>query len=124
MEEDGENAGVALIADDTVQDNADDKGRDMTHVPPATHHVEADVDPPMTVTEQEAVENESALEQAQESTAQNGSPEEEVQQQEMIAETPSETPPDTRRSARVVAGVRKPTRFCQEGIERAWQRRI
>ena len=108
-EEDGENAGVALIA---VQDNADDKGRDTTHVPPATHHVEADVDPPMTATEQEAVENESALEQAQESTAQNGSPEEEVQPQEMVAETPSEPPPDTRRSARVVAGVRKPTRFC------------
>ena len=60
QEEDGENAGAAIIADDTVRDSAEDKEQDTTHVSPATHHVEDDTDLPMTATEQEAVENESA----------------------------------------------------------------
>jgi hypothetical protein len=118
-EEDGENAGAALFADDTVQntvqDTTQDTVHDETHVPPTTHHVEADTDLPMTTAEQEAVENESVHEEVQETIAQHDSPEEGQPANDDVAqleETPSEARPERRTSARIVAGVRKPTRFC------------
>ena len=122
VSEDGENASATIIADDTVhntvQDAKQDTGHDETHVPPATHHVEADTDLPMSTAEQEAVEHESVYEEVQENMMQHDSPEEgqpadDDMMQREIGEEPSETTrPERRTSARIVAGVRKPTRYC------------
>jgi hypothetical protein len=127
MEEDGDNAGATLLAEDTVQDTTvqdttQDAGQDETHVPPATHHVEADTDLPLTTTEQEAIKNEaegeSVNDEVQENVVQQASPEMEQPIEDDVAEqerTPSDgptSPPERRASARIIAGVRKPTRFC------------
>ena len=121
-EEDGKHASEPLIADNTVhkaaQEAIQDTGPEETHVPPATHHVEADTDLPMTTAEQEAVDNESVHEEVQENRVQHDSPEEEqpvddnMVQQESGEDHSATIRPQRRTSARIVAGVRKPTRFC------------
>ena len=105
-----------------VNEDGESAGHDTTHIPPATHHVEADTELPMTTAEQEAEENELVHDTVQEHTVQHDSPEEGqsadddvVQQQETaneFTEAATATPPENRRSARIVAGVRKPTRHC------------
>jgi hypothetical protein len=123
-EQDGENAGATLFADDTVhdtvQDMTQDTRHDVAHVPPATHHVEADTDLPMTTAEQEAAENELVHEEEQETVVQHDSPEEGQPANDDVAQLEEISIDDL---SNTPEGVRRLTERHVQALERAIRRR-